>query len=162
MSDADREVLRESRTALRQPQLMLDVTVVGYPLPADRTMRGTDLFGRFQAGAAQVTVSEMRDQQTVGVQWPSSWTCLAAVAQSRGLDVGASEPGLAAATLIRALGGIDSIRLLQHRPLIALLYRTAERTGMSWMKKKWATTHRELLQAGVDHARWRTRRLPCR
>lgn len=57
MSDADRVVLRESRSALRGPRLLLDVTVDGYPLPADPTMRGTDLFGRFQGGAAQVAVT---------------------------------------------------------------------------------------------------------
>lgn len=152
MSDADRDVLRESRAALRKPRLVLDVTVDGYPLPADPTMRGTDLFGRFQAGAAQVAVSEMREQQTVRVQWPSSWTSLAAVAQSRNLDVSASEPGLAAATLIRALGSRYQVRLLQHRPLIALMYRMAERSGMSWWKRKWADTHRELLEAGADAA----------
>jgi hypothetical protein len=60
MSDADRAVLRESRSALRGPRLLLDVTVDGYPLPADPTMRGTDLFGRFQGGAAQVAVQELR------------------------------------------------------------------------------------------------------
>lgn len=152
MSDADREVLRESMTALRKPQVVLDVTVDGYLLPADPTMRGTDLFGRFQAGAAQVTVSEMRDQRTVRVQWPSSWTSLAAVAQSRGLDISASESGLAAATLIRALGDVYAIRLFQCRPLIALMYRMAERSGMSWWKKKWAAAHRELLEARADRA----------
>jgi len=150
MSEADCEVLRESRTAKRQPQLVLDVTVDGQPLPADGTMRGSEFFGRFQAGAAQVTVSDLREQQTVEVFWPSSWTCLAAVAQTRGLDVHESEPGLAAATLIRALGGVDMIRLLQHRPLIALLYRMAERSGMSWWKKRWADAHRELLATGAD------------
>ncbi len=152
MSDADRGVLRESMTALRKPQLVLDVTVDGDLLPTDPTMRGTELFGRFQAGAAQVTVSEMRDQRILRVQWPSSWTSLAAVAQSRGLDISVSEPGLAAATLIRALGSVSAIRLLQCPPLIALMYRMAERSGMSWWKKKWAAAHRELLGAGADPA----------
>lgn len=150
LSDSDREVFRESRSALRAPKLVLDVTVDGQLLPADPTMRGNEYFGRFQAGAAQVNVSETREQQTVLVQWPSSWTSLAAVAQSRGLDVSESEPGLAAATLIRALGSVDAIRLLEHRPLIALLYRMAERSGMSWWKKRWADAHRGLLDAGTD------------
>jgi len=149
MSEADSELLRDS-TGLSGPSLVLDVTVDGYPLPADPTMRGTEFFGRFQAGAAQVTVSELRDQRTVEVKWPSAWTCLAAVAQSRGLDVAASEPGVAAATLIRALGGVDAVWLLQHRPLIALLYRMAERSGMSWWRKRWAAAHGELLEAGAD------------
>ncbi len=152
MTDSDREVLRAPCEGVRVPSLLIDVKVDGYPLPADPTMRGTEWFGRFQAGAAQVAVSEMRSQPTVQVQWPSSWTCLAAVAQSRGFDVAASEPGLAAATLIRALGSVDAIRLLQHRPLIALMYRMAERSGMSWWKRRWADADRELLAAGADPA----------
>lgn len=150
MSEADHEILRESRTAMRPLQLVLDVTVHDRPLPADGTMRGSEFLGRFQAGAAQIAVSELREQQTVEVFWPSSWTCLAAVAQTRGLDVHESEPGLAAATLIRALGSVDMIRFLRHRPLIALLYRMAERSGMAWWKKRWADAHRELLAAGAD------------
>jgi hypothetical protein len=152
MSDGDREILRHSRSAMRQPRLVLDVTVEDRPLPADETMRGTDIFGRFQAGAAQVSVSELRERDTVEVHWPSSWTCLAAVAQSRGLDVEESQPGLAAATLIRAVGGVDMIRLLQHQPLISLLYRMAEVSGMSWWKKKWTAARAELVEAGADPA----------
>ncbi|MGH3939083.1 MAG: hypothetical protein ACRDTG_10710 [Pseudonocardiaceae bacterium] len=150
MSETDHEILRKSRTTLRSPKLILDVTVDDRPLPVDGTMRGSEFLGRFQGGAAQVAVSELRERETVEVFWPSSWTCLAAVAQSRGLDVRESEPGLAAATLIRALGDIDMIRFLRHRPLIALLHRMAERSGMAWWKKRWADAHRELLAAGAD------------
>ena len=149
-SDADRDVLRESRSGLRQPVLVLDVTVDGFLLPADPTMRGNELWGRFQAGAAQVSVPELREQRTVRVQWPSSWTALAAVAQTRGLDVSASESGLAAATLIRSLGSVHMARMLQHRPLIDLAYRMAERSGMSWWKKRWTATHKDLVAAGAD------------
>jgi hypothetical protein len=151
-SESDRELLRQSRGGLRGPHMILDVYVDGYPLPADGTMRGTDTFGRFQAGAAQVSVSELRRKGTVEVSWPSSWTCLAAVAQTRGLDVEQSEPGLAAATLIRALGGIQWTRMLQSQRLIELIYRMAERSGMSWWKKKWTDAHADLLAAGVDPA----------
>lgn len=98
MSETDREVLRESATATHQLDLVLDVTVDGHLLPTDATMRGHEFYGRFQAGAAQVQVSELRPQRTVEVTWPSSWTSLAAVAQTRGLQVQESEAGLAAAT----------------------------------------------------------------
>lgn len=150
MSDADYDVLRESMTALRKPHLILDVAVEGHPLPTDHTMRGSDIFLRYQAGAAQVAVSDLRRERTLEVAWPSAWTCLAAVAQTRGLDVKESEPGLAAITLIRSLGSVNEVRLLQHRPLIALMYRMAERSGMSWWKKRWAEAHRRLLDAGAD------------
>lgn len=149
MSESDRELFRVSRMQ-SAPSLTLDVTVEGHPLPTDPTMRGTEVFGRFQAGAAQVSVSDLRDQETVQVQWPSAWTCLAAVAQSRGLDATPSDPGLAAATLIRALGGVYEVHHLKHRALIALMYRMAERSGMSWWKKKWTSAHQELLAAGAD------------
>lgn len=149
MANADRDVLRVARDA---PNLVLDVAVNGYPLPTDPTMRGTDLYGRFQAGEAQLSVSSLRAEHTVEVRWPSSWTCLAAVAQSRGLSASASEPGLAAATLIRALGSVQAVEHLLHQPLIDLLYRMAEQSGMSWWKKRWATTHRQMLEGGADTA----------
>jgi hypothetical protein len=115
-------------------------------------MRGTELWGRFQAGSAQVAVSELRRQQTVEVLWPSSWTCLEAVAQSRGLLVRESAPGLAAATLIRALGDTMQIRWLGHHGLISLLYRMAERSGMAWWKRRWMETQRQLREQGEDAA----------
>lgn len=137
LSDADRDVLSPTAGHTRQPRLLLDVTVAGHRIPADGTMRGSEYFARFQAGAAQVAVPDSRQQHgTVEVAWPATWTCLAAVAHTRGLAVSESEPGVAAATLIRALGSVHMIALLQHRPLIDLLYRMAERSGMAWRKNK--------------------------
>lgn len=150
LSDTDREVLRQALTSTRSIQLTLDVRVEGSLLPRDPTMRGSEFWGRFQAGAAQVAVSELRRQETVHVGWPSSWTCLAAVAQTRGLDVRESRPGLAAATLIRALGSTSHIRFLGHHGLIDLLYRMAERSGMSWWKRRWAEAQRSLREQGGD------------
>lgn len=152
-SDADREVLREARGGVRSVRLILDVQVEGATIPADPTMRGSEWWGRFQAGAAQVAVSELRRQDTIEVVWPSSWTCLAAVAQSRGFDVRESPPGLAAATLIRALGDMTQTRWLGHHGLIALLYRMAERSGMAWWKRRWTEVQRQLHeQGGADSA----------
>lgn len=149
ITDADRDALRVARDI---PNLVVDVAVSGFPLPADRTMRGSHLFGRFQAGEAQLSISGLRSESTVEVRWPSPWTCLAAVAQSRGLSATASEPGLAAATLIHSLGSVHSVENLLHQPLIDLLYRMAERSGMSWWKKRWATTHAQMLEGGADPA----------
>lgn len=153
LTDSDREILRHARTAVRSIPLILDVQVTGFPLPTDPTMRGTEMRGRrFQAGAAQVTVPLRRRQATIQVTWPSSWTCLAAVAQTHGLDVRESSPGLAAATLIRALQDTAHARWLAHHGLIALLYRMAERSGMSWWKRRWTETQRRLRELGVDPA----------
>ncbi|MFC3456124.1 hypothetical protein, partial [Amycolatopsis speibonae] len=149
-SDSDREVLRHTADSLRPVPLVLDVMVVDSRFPADPTMRGTDFWGRFQAGAAQVSPLQLNRRETVEVVWPSSWTCLAAVAQTRGLDVRQSQPGLAAATLIRALGDTNHIWWLSHHGLIALIYELAERSGMAWWKKRWTDTLQQLREAGSD------------
>jgi hypothetical protein len=148
-SDADRDLLRAARGAHRQVRLVLDVTVVGSLLPADPTMRGRDFHERYQSGAAQVEV-HADQQDTVAVSWPSSWTCLAAVARTRGLEVRESEAGLAAVTLLRAIGSIEQARWLAHQPLLSLLHRMAEASGMSWWKVRWTAAHSDLLAAGAD------------
>ncbi|MFI7052287.1 hypothetical protein ACIBLB_09530 [Streptosporangium canum] len=152
LSESDQDTLRPTRLTLRKPQMVLDVYVRNHLLPADSTMRGREFGPRFQAGSAQVSVSDLRRENTVEVSWPPSWTSLAAVAKTRGLKVSSSEAGLAAATLIKSLGSIDAIRWLQHRPLIELLYRLAERSGMAWWKQRWTSAHQTLLAAGADPA----------
>ncbi|MFG1889261.1 hypothetical protein ACGFIR_15505 [Micromonospora sp. NPDC049051] len=149
LSDSDREILNPTLSGFRQPSMVLDVYVSGHPIPADPTMRGGEFFARFQAGAAQVSVSPNRER-TVEVCWPPTWTCLAAVAQSRKLKVAPSEAGLAASTLIESIGDVDGIRWLLHRPLIHLLYEVGERSGMSWWRQRWTRTHRELMKLGAD------------
>lgn len=150
VSDADREFLRPIHHFWRPPQMVVDVTVRDHLLPADPTMRGAEFGHRFQAGSAQVHVPSVRRPATVAVRWPSTWTSLAAVAQSRGLRVEPSEPGVAAETLIRTIGGVEGIRYLAHRPLIELLYRLAERSGMAWWKDRWTRAHRELRKLGAS------------
>jgi hypothetical protein len=147
VTESDRDVLTVSRQMMRQPHLVLDVQVADAPLPADLTMRGTAFGPSFQGGAAQVSVKLDR-VDNVRVQWPSSWTSLAAVARTRGLRVSQSVPGQAAATLIGALGSVDAIRWLAHRPLIALLYRLAERSGMSWQKSQLNSLRARLAEQG--------------
>lgn len=151
LSEGDKEVLRTATTATRPPELLLDVRVPDAPLPTDPTMRGTIFAMRFQAGAAQVEVPN-RLADTVEVRWPSSWTALAAVVQSRGLKVRESQPGVAARNLIEAIGGIEQTQLLAHRGLIGLIYRMAEVSGMSWWKQRWAAVQAELQQAGMTEA----------
>ena len=148
-SDSDREVLGAAGS-IRHAQLVLDVRVMSAPLPADPTMRGTT-FGRFQAGNAQIAVSTQRQQETVRVAWPSSWTSLEAVAATKQIRLKESQPGLAARALIQALGDVHQARLLAHGDLISLLYRMAEVSGMSWWKQRWVTTHRQLQELGVEN-----------
>jgi hypothetical protein len=147
MTESDRDVLMVSRQMMRQPQLVLDVRVTDAPLPADLTMRGAKYAPSFQSSAAQVPV-KANSLDNVQVQWPTAWTSLAALSYTRGLRINQSAPGQAAATLIGALGSVDAIRWLAHRPLIALLYRLAERSGMSWQKSQLNNLRARLTEKG--------------
>ena len=147
VTESDLNVLSVSRQMMRRPQLVLDVTIADSPLPADLTMRGAAFGPSFQAGAAQLSV-KLERLGSVRVQWPSSWTALAAVARTRGLRISQSVPGQAAATLIGAIGSVDAIRWLTHRPLIDLLYRLAERSGMSWQKSQLNRLRARLAEQG--------------
>jgi hypothetical protein len=151
MTESDRDALAVSRQMMRQPLLVLDVQVPDAPLPRDLTMRGVPYAPSFQAGSAQVAV-EVNSLSSVRVQWPSSWTALAAVARTRSLHVSQSESGLAATTLIAALGSVDSVRWLMQRPLIALLYRLAERSGTAWQKIQLNNLRARLTAQGSDTA----------
>jgi hypothetical protein len=149
MTESDREPLILSRQMMRPPSLVLDVRVPEAPLPADLTMRGARYAPSFQAGSAQVRPNA-NSIASVRVQWPSSWTALAAVARTRNLHVSQSEPGRAASTLIAALGSVDSVRWLMQRPLIALLHRLAERSGMAWQKNQLNDLRAKLTSQGRD------------
>ena len=56
-TESDLSVLSVSRQMMRQPQLVLDVTIADSPLPADLTLRGAAFAPSFQAGAAQLPVN---------------------------------------------------------------------------------------------------------
>ena len=147
ITESDRDVLTVSSQMPFKPRLVLDVRVADAPLPADMTMRGQAFGPSFQAAAAQLPVN-LDSLGSVQVQWPASWTSLAAVARTRGLQVSPSPSGQAAAALIGALGSVDAIRWLAHRPLIALLYRLAERSGMSWQKSQLNSLRARLAEEG--------------
>jgi len=152
LTAADQDVLGPTAQTSRKPRLNLDVHVQDHLLPTDATMRGREFDVSFRAGAAQVVVSELRRTGTVEVAWPPSWTGLAAVAQSRGLRAVQSEAGLAVGALLKTLGSIDDAFWLQHKPLVDLLYRLAERSGMAWWKRRWADVHKKLIDEGADES----------
>ncbi len=137
---------------MQRPELVLDVRVPDAPLPADLTLRGGARFApSFQVGAAQVR-ADANALGSIQVRWPSSWTALAAVARTRNLHVCQSEPGRAAVALVAALGSVDAVRWLMQRPLIDLLYRLAERSGMAWQKKQLNNLRASLNAQGRDTA----------
>jgi hypothetical protein len=147
LTESDLDVFSVSRQLFRKPRLVLDVKITGRLLPADLTMRGAAFGPSFQAGAAQVPVKLDR-LSSARVQWPSSWTALTAVAHTHGLRVSQSIPGQAATTLIEALGSVNAIRWLAYGPLIDLLYRLAERSGMSWQKSQLNRLRAKLSEEG--------------
>lgn len=143
-SERDLEELAPVWSSGSYVRFVLDIALKRHPLPVDRTLRGEYGRPQYPAGVAQIGFSRMDARSTVRVQWPTTWLAAEACAQSRGLVLERSEPGLAAATLLEALGGISETWKLCHSPLVQLLYRSAERTGMSWMKNRLRDLREEL------------------
>jgi hypothetical protein len=132
--------------------MQLDVIVDGHRVPTSRTLRGERFWGpRFAAGYAQIKVpaSSLRDTPSVEVEWPTPWLRLQCVARDHELDVEVSPGGHAALALVDALGGIDQIQWLAHPGLVDLLYRLAERSGMTWWKRRWTAAHKEIESLGI-------------
>jgi hypothetical protein len=150
ISDSDRKVLGPLTSAVRGVDILVDVRVNGRPLPRNEVMRGLPFSSHYRGGAAQAALQQLRRVEAVTVAWPPSWTSLAATAQTRGLIVKPSDPGLAAVALLESLGEIEQVRWLLHGPLIDLLYRLGERSGMSWWKSRWTAVHKQLLEQGIE------------
>lgn len=144
MTEADRVVL--AATAHRRPSLKLSIDVPEAPLPAVGPLRG-EFNLDYQCGMAQVQ-AESPYTETPEVHWPTGWTALSASALQFDLDVRESGPGISAMNLIRAVGGTAGIWYLCDVELIDLLYELAERSGMSWWKKRWERVERRLKEQG--------------
>jgi hypothetical protein len=150
MADADLEVLGSAH-GVRSPALLLDVDVTDHPLPRDLTMRGSGLAPNFCGGRAQVQIRSDRIEGAT-VSWPSTWTALSAVAKTRGLHITQSQEGRAASALIRSLGSVGEIRWLLHAGLVAMLYRLAEREGMTWQRAQIQRLRRSVRSPGWGDA----------
>lgn len=70
------------------------------------------------------------------MRWPSGWRVLEWCAQRHHLKVRPSPAGLAAAALLRRLGGLESMNMLLSPSLIATLERLCERKGISWFRQQ--------------------------
>jgi hypothetical protein len=145
MRDADHDVL--SATAHRSPSLWLSVGVPDAPIPTVGPLRNR-FSPDYHCGRAQVQASSMGRTETVEVGWPTTWTSLGASALAMGLDVRESQPGIAAMSLIRAIGNTWDIRYLCDAQLVDLLYELAERSGMSWWKERWNRVEKRLKTEG--------------
>lgn len=135
------------------PDLVLDVVVDNHPLPMSKTMRGQRFSGhRFAAGHAQLAVPSFssRWSRSVEVEWPTPWLRLQCAARDHDLDVEISESGHAALALVDALGGVEEIAWLAHPGLVRLLYKLAERSGMTWWKGRWKDARRAIDELAVD------------
>jgi hypothetical protein len=73
---------------------------------------------------------------TAEMAWPTGWTVLRSFARDRGREVRVSPPGQACEALVRRIGGIDQLWLLDGPEVAKVLYRLSERSGMSWFKDR--------------------------
>lgn len=153
-TEADTKLLYPFGRRSTGPQLQLDVIVDNDHIPMSQTMRGTSFGPRFLAGRAssQVPSGGLRSARTVQVEWPTPWLRLQCVARDLQLEVEVSGPGHAALALLDALGGISQVHWLAHPGLIRLLYKLAERSGMTWWKKRWTDARKEIDSLGIDES----------
>lgn len=129
-----------------QPQLHYSIRVEGAVVPMSKALRGDGWGPGFGANRLHGSVpsESLRRRGSLPVEWPTPWLRLRAVALDRGLEVAASQPGHAALALLRSLGGLESARWLANRAVVELLYRLAERSGMSWWKSRWTAARHTL------------------
>lgn len=136
LTDEDRNVLAETRH--RPPSLVAAVNVPARPAPPIGSLR-SEIFAGLIGGAVPLEAgSKLGRNDAVEVRWPSGWTLLDGAAEDRGLDVRASQPGIAAMALLRALGDVGEAYFLSDPAIIEMLYTLAELSGMSWWKQRWA------------------------
>lgn len=123
--------------------MQLDVAVEDAPLPLSDDYRVEPWNGSFYNGAHTTWSSIEREGTISSIQWPSRRLAADSLASIRDLRLSESAPGIAARILVERLGGLDSVYLLCHAPLLGLLESMAARQGFSWYKDR-------LRQAGVD------------
>jgi len=133
--DKDREELRVLSKPTIKADLRLTVLATGRTLPTSAVLRADDRAGwpRFSGGGCTV---EANNDELRTVHWPTGWTVLRALAMDRGLTINPSASGRTAMALLQTVGDLNSVRWLANRPLLALLYRKASSSGMSWWKTR--------------------------
>jgi hypothetical protein len=132
--EGDREWLAAAAQVRIRPSLRLSVTLHGGPMPTGRTLSGDLFIGPRYLGGAYTTDGS-RDELRQAI-WPHKWTMLRAVAADHGLRAEPSPSGRSAMALLSLFQDVREVRWLAHRPLLDLLYRTAESTGMTWFKRR--------------------------
>jgi hypothetical protein len=145
LTDGDRKVL--SDVFRSSPTLRLSVDVPSSPIPVAAPLHGW-MMGGFACGRSIVGANLQSQRTSATAYWPSGWTSLVASALELGFEVRESQPGVAAMRLLEALEDAQEAIYLCDDQLIALLYQMAERSGMSWWKRRWSGLEVRLRESG--------------
>lgn len=135
-TEDDRDLLRNISVFFRKPGLRLDIELVDQALPRDATLRGSDFGRHFPAGRAQLKLDG--DLALTSAEWPSGWTVVRALAQSRGLEASVSDAGRAAVALADAIDGLSGVSWLQNRKLLDFMRQMSESSGASVTRRRLA------------------------
>jgi hypothetical protein len=104
-------------------------------LPPSPTLGGRFPYSsEFANGGYRTQVRDMNHVATT--RWPSGWTVIEALAKDRGLTALPSQPGRAAAALLRRMGSFEHLMPLSFPPILDLLFELSERSGMSWFRAR--------------------------
>jgi hypothetical protein len=104
-------------------------------LPPSETLRPeSSMIGGHAGGGAR---RPARDPNTIiEIRWPTGWQVLEGVLADHGLRARASEPGQAAAALLRTLGSVPDIAPLLSMSVLDEMHRLSERRGMAWFRER--------------------------
>jgi len=134
---SDRDRIGSHETPTRGGGLVAHLEVQPQPLPPIKDLPelgGWPFPERYRHGGWEKKANDANE--LLEMPWPSGWFVLEQCALRHGLSVRPSAAGLAAAALLRRLGGLDAVNLLLSPTVIATLERLSERKGMSWFRKE--------------------------
>lgn len=120
-------------------------------LPPSRSL-GARVIGNGEYHGGAYEQAAHKPDRLITLQWPTGWTVLTAYARDRGLSVRPSPAGRAAEALVHRIGSLDEVALLNSPQVFALLYRLAERSGMTWFRQRLNQLLGNLQTSGEDAA----------
>ncbi len=132
---SDRDRLGSLRASFRGGGLVSHLEVQPQPLPSINepvALGGWPFPEGYRHGGWESKAND--PNELLEMVWPDGWQMVASIARRLELDVRPSAAGLAAAALLRRVGGIAGVSLLLSPTVIATLERLSERKGMSWFR----------------------------
>ena len=131
----DREAIGRRRSNFHEFKGVVRFRLRDRRIPPSRALESDYSFGPSYRGGGFESPEAGYDSLTP-ITWPAGWTVVEALAFDRELRVKPSPAGLAAAALLERIGSIPAVSAIASERVVEMLYRLAERSGMTWFRRK--------------------------